>query len=415
MTMFLQLHLLTAYPPANLNRDDSGTPKTAVFGGVQRLRVSSQSLKRAWRTSVVFQDSLRKFGRIEVSNGSRTNRAASYLRDALTLEHGFEIDRATRVARSFAAALGKPIAEAKARKGAEDEFPEKLVYTEQLVFLSHNEIENIKLFASKIADDHKLSDVLEKNSGTVEEENSSQSESGSEGRNGKSPKGVPKKILSQIRSEVLLKDADSAADIAMFGRMLADDPAYNREAAVQVAHAITTHRVTVEDDYYVAVDDLKDAASRDDAGTSFIGVQEFGAGLFYIYICADLDLLKANLGGDTGLAGDAVEALIRSAATVAPKGKQASFASRAYASFVLAEAGTAQPRSLAAAFLQPIGDSANNPATASVCALDKLKQCFAAGYGEGDLQSERMDLTGDAPEGSLDAIVAFARAKVPAA
>src|SRR5690606_19048423 len=147
--------------------------------------------------------------------------------------------------------------------------------------------------------------------------------------------------VDAVKPEDVLVRADSAADIAMFGRMLADDPAYNREAAVQVAHAITTHKVTVEDDYYVAVDDLKDAHSREDAGTSFIGVQEFGAGLFYIYICADLDLLVRNLDGDAELARDAVEALIRAAATVAPRGKQASFASRAYASFVLAEAGSA--------------------------------------------------------------------------
>lgn len=358
MTTFLQLHLLTVYPPANLNRDDSGTPKTAVFGGVQRLRVSSQSLKRAWRTSEVFASVLA--GRV----GERTQRIGEVVETHL-LGQGVEAEKARGAARKVADAFG-------AVKPESDKNP---TFTEQLVFIAPEERVKAIALGERLA------------SGEAD---------------------------AVVAEDVLLR-ADSAADIAMFGRMLADDPAYNREAAVQVAHAITTHKVTVEDDYYVAVDDLKDVEHREDAGTSFIGVQEFGAGLFYIYICADLDLLVRNLGGDAGLARDAVEALIRAAATVAPKGKQASFASRAYASYVLAEAGSAQPRSLAAAFLKPIGESANNPATAAVRELVDLRARFVSGYGEGDLESERMDLSGDAPEGSLAAIIAFARGKVPGA
>jgi CRISPR system Cascade subunit CasC len=358
MTTFLQLHLLTSYPPANLNRDDSGTPKTAVFGGVQRLRVSSQSLKRAWRTSDVFASVLA--GRV----GERTQRIGEVVETHL-LEQGIDADKARTAAREVADAFG-------AVKPETDKNP---TFTEQLVFIAPEERAKAVALGERLA------------SGEVD----------------------------AVDADDVLVRADSAADIAMFGRMLADDPAYNREAAVQVAHAITTHKVTVEDDYYVAVDDLKDAEHREDAGTSFIGVQEFGAGLFYIYICADLDLLVRNLGGYSGLARDAVEALIRAAATVAPRGKQASFASRAYASFVLAEAGSAQPRSLAAAFLKPVGEGANDPATTSVRELTDLRERFAAGYGEGDLASARMDLTGDAPEGSLADVIAFARSKVPGA
>jgi CRISPR system Cascade subunit CasC len=358
MTTFLQLHLLTAYPPANLNRDDSGMPKTAVFGGVQRLRVSSQSLKRAWRTSDVFADVLGE--RV----GKRTQRIGDEVETYL-LGLGVDPDRARAAARAVADAFGavKPVGD------------KHSTFTEQLVFIAPEERARALAMGERFA-------------------------------NGET---------DGVKAEDVLVRFDSAADIAMFGRMLADDPAYNREAAVQVAHAITTHKVSVEDDYYVAVDDLKDAHSREDAGTSFIGVQEFGAGLFYIYICADLDLLARNLGGDTGLARDAVEALVRTAATVAPKGKQASYASRAYASFVLAEAGSAQPRSLAAAFLKPIDGSANNPATASVRELLALKARFADGYGEGDLSSAKMDLTGPVADGSLQAVIDFARNKVPGA
>ena len=135
----------------------------------------------------------------------------------------------------------------------------------------------------------------------------------------------------------------------MFGRMLADDPSFNREAAVQVAHAVTTHRALVEDDYYTAVDDLKSAS--EDAGAGFVGEAGFGAGVFYLYLCFDRDLLVRNLGGDEDLAGQGVAALVEAAATVGPKGKQASFASRARASFGLVERGSEAPRTLAAAFL----------------------------------------------------------------
>jgi len=60
MSRFIQLHLLTAYPPANLNRDDMGSPKTAKMGGYDRLRVSSQCLKRTWRTSEIFESAISK-------------------------------------------------------------------------------------------------------------------------------------------------------------------------------------------------------------------------------------------------------------------------------------------------------------------------------------------------------------------
>src|SRR5207253_10983299 len=142
----------------------------------------------------------------------------------------------------------------------------------------------------------------------------------------------------------------TSIDIAMFGRMLADSPKFNREAAVQVAHAITTHRVTVEDDYYTAIDDLKKPEEEGDAGAGFVGELGFGSGIFYLYACIDTALLRHNLDGPRALAADACAALVEAAATVSPKGKQPSFAARARAHYVLAEFGTAQPRTLAGAF-----------------------------------------------------------------
>jgi CRISPR system Cascade subunit CasC len=354
MTTFLQLHLLTAYPPANLNRDDNGQPKTAVFGGVQRLRISSQSLKRAWRTSDVFAK------RLGDNVGKRTQRLGEDVLKYLKT-HGMEEKKALQAARKIADIFGKLKAEN----------DENATFTEQLVFIAPEE--RAKAF--------ELADRALKGE-TIEPE--------------------PADVLSKT---------DGAADIAMFGRMLADDPVFNREAAVQVAHAISSHKVVIEDDYYVAVDDLKDASAREDAGTSFIGVQEFAAGVFYVYICADLDLLRRNLGGNASLAKAAIAALVEAAATVAPRGKQASFASRARASYVLAEAGADQPRSLAAAFLKPVGT--DDFTEESVKRLKDFRAKLSAAYGDNGTATAEMDITGEKTSGTLADIVAFANDAVP--
>jgi len=132
-----------------------------------------------------------------------------------------------------------------------------------------------------------------------------------------------------LKSAHILRRVGTAVDIATFGRMLADNPDFNREAAVQVAHAITTHRVTIEDDYYTAVDDLKTA--EEDVGSGFVGELGFGAGVFYLYACVDRALLASNLDGNQDLAARAIGALVTAAATVSPRGKQPSFAAWARA------------------------------------------------------------------------------------
>jgi len=203
--------------------------------------------------------------------------------------------------------------------------------------------------------------------------------------------------------EQLLRHTDTAADIAMFGRMLADNPAYNREAAVQVAHAITTHRVTVEDDYYTAIDDLK--TPEEDAGAGFVGELGFGSGIFYLYSCVDTGLLRRNLGEEKGLAADACAALAEAAATVSPKGKQPSFAARARAHYVLSEYGGAQPRTLAGAFIKPVEGS--DLAQASVAQLEDWRAKLDRAYGPAAEGSVTMDVA--AERGTLSDIVEFCR------
>jgi CRISPR system Cascade subunit CasC len=357
MTMFLQLHFLTAYPAANLNRDDSGRPKSAVFGGVPRLRISSQSLKRAWRTSDVFAEHLQ--GRV----GKRTQQLGAHVRQHL-ISCGASAEDALQIARQVAELFGK-LVDVDVVKPADAN-----AYIKQLAFISPEEFGRANALAERI---------LGGDSAAI------------------------------AAPDVLLR-ADGAADIGMFGRMLADSPSFNRDAAVQVAHAVTTHRADAEDDYYVAVDDLKRADQNEDVGTSFIGVQEFGSGLFYLYICVDLDLLVRNLNGDKELARDAVAALLEAAATVAPKGKQASFASRAKASYILAEAGAQQPRTLAAAFMQPV--KAEDIVGASVQRLRGFRTNMDAAYGPGADATSECFVSPDAVTGTLEAVVRFAQEAV---
>ncbi|MFY9628188.1 MAG: type I-E CRISPR-associated protein Cas7/Cse4/CasC, partial [Methylocystis sp.] len=191
------------------------------------------------------------------------------------------------------------------------------------------------------------------------------------------------------------------ADIAMFGRMLADNPDFNREAAVQVAHAVTTHRVAVEDDFFTAVDDLKTAA--EDAGAGFMGELGFGSGVFYLYVCVDTELLVKNLGGDAALAKAALSAFVESLAKVSPTGKQASFASRAVASYILAEKGAQQPRTLACAFARPV--RGEDLIAASIDALEKTRDDMDRAYGA--CADARETMNAPAAIGSLAGIQAF--------
>jgi CRISPR system Cascade subunit CasC len=326
MTTFIQLHLLTSYPPSNLNRDDLGRPKTAKMGGVDRLRISSQSLKRAWRTSALFEEALA--GHI----GTRTKRLGIEVYKQLE-QGGISPKLAEKWAQMIANVFGKP-------KKENPNKPEKLEHLEieQLVHISPVEQENInKLVATIIATE-------------------------------KEPSQEDLNLLSQQRQ---------AVDIALFGRMLADAPAHNTEAAVQVAHAISVHPVAIEDDYFTAVDDLNN--KNINTGSAHIGETGFAAALFYTYICIDRDLLTKHLEENQSLVNKTIAALTEAAIKVSPNGKQNSFGSRAYASYVLAEIGHQQPRSLSVAFLKPI--MGYDYPEHSIEVLKNHKQSIEAVYG----------------------------------
>ena len=348
MSRFIQLHILTSYPPSNLNRDDTGRPKTALVGDCTRLRISSQSLKRAWRTSDIFESNLK--GHI----GTRTKEMGIGVYQSLC-KQGVSEKNAREWAKSIASQFGKLKSEKKTENDED-------LHVEQLVHFSPEEELAIAELVAQL---------------------------------------VTTTTAPSEDDLKLLRKQHTAVDIAMFGRMLASSPAFNTEAAVQVAHAITVHKAAVEDDYFIAVDDLNNGET--DRGAAHIGEAGFGAGVFYLYLCINRELLQKNLGGDVVLTQQALNALLNSVTKVSPTGKQNSFASRAYAGFVLAEKGDQQPRSLAQAFLKPVKDQ--DTLCRAIAELRKRRDNFNAVYGDcADASAEFNVETG---QGSLSKIADF--------
>lgn len=351
MSTFIQLHLLTAYAPSNLNRDDSGRPKTALMGGVDRLRVSSQSLKRAWRVSESFTESMA--GHI----GKRTRR--------IGIEFVYKPMQAANVAGEIAKSAAEKIASQFGKlKNDKNASPEKNLEIEQLVHISNHEIELINQLVNTLISEHR------------------------------EPTDDEAKLLRKEQRSV---------DMALFGRMLASSPEFNVEAACQVSHALGVSAVTIEDDFFTAVDDLNNKGV--DTGSAHMGEQGFASALFYTYICISRDLLLENLDGDEDLTGRVIAALTETAMTVSPGGKQNSFASRAYASYVLAEKGIQQPRSLVVAFFQPVrGD---NHVPLAIERLQHQRDNFERVYGQ--CSSSYYEMNVDKGEGSLNTLLEFVR------
>ncbi len=354
MSRFIQLHILTSYPPSNLNRDDTGRPKTAIVGDATRLRISSQSMKRAWRTSDIFESNLK--GHV----GTRTKEMGVRVYQNLLSQKVSE-----KNARDWGKLIASQFGKLKSDKKTDSN---EDLHVEQLVHFNPEEEHAISALADKLAN--------------------------------------AKDIEPSKDDLALLRKHHTAVDIAMFGRMLASEPSYNTEAAVQVSHAITVHKAAVEDDYFIAVDDLN--SGEEDKGAAHIGELGFGAGVFYLYICINRELLQKNLGGDASLTETALGALVHAVTKVSPIGKQNSFASRAYAGFVLAEKGDQQPRSLAQAFLKPVKPSVEkgeDMMSRAVKELKKRRENFDKVYGNCADSCTQFDV--EEGDGSLDAIAEF--------
>lgn len=352
MSRFLQLHILTEYPVSNPNRDNLGRPKSALIGGEPRQRISSQALKRAIRIHPAFEAALTGH------TGKRTQRMGEEI--IAHLEGlGAESARAVAIAKEIVPVFGA----IEDKKGADK------VRTKQLAFVSPDERAAAFALAEKAF------------------------------AGGDLPKDK-KELAKQV-----MRTADGAVDIAMFGRMLADNADLNRDAAVQVAHAITVNRVTIEDDFYTAVDDLKKPS--EDVGAGFLDEAEFGSGVYYLYVCVDRPLLVRNLAGDTALAARGIDALVRAVSMAVPGGKINSYANHTRAKFILAEKGDGQPLNLFGAFTRPI--TGPDFVDKAVDALEKERKGFAAAYG----RTWAEDLTlqvGREDAATIDEVAAFAAA-----
>jgi CRISPR system Cascade subunit CasC len=365
MSTFVEFHALRSFPPSNLNRDDLGSPKTAVFGGARRLRISSQCLKRTWRMSEHFRGA---FGEDQL--GIRTAR----LPDQVLAILGQDVDDATKAGLlSLLSSIGRKAAvssdeeedESAEAKSAGD-LPGDSARTAHLLYLSVQEINAVAAFAK--ANQDKLSKVLKK----------------------KKPDGEAiKRLRKDLEAYLQEHTSKNAVDVGLFGRFVTSDEFDTVEGALQVAHALGTQKVELEYDYFTAVDDL-----GEDPGASHLGETEFASSVLYLYACCDLAQLAANLGarGKDGrvpdeearsLAKKSLPALARAMAEATPKGKKTGTAPHTPAEYVEVVVRRGAPLSFANAFTKPVAsrDADGDVMAASIQRLAAHRSRIETAYG----------------------------------
>ena len=309
--MLYEIHMLKNYPPTNLNRDETGAPKTCIFGGVTRGRISSQCLKRSWRTSELFKAEIG-----EENLGVRTRRLPALIAEKLK-EMG--------VSAEYAEAVMPRITGFGNKDGKET----KDGTTAQIIFFAPQDIE-----AAAVAVKEKLEAC-------------------------KTVKDVEKLKAKDLQEAVAGAEIRPITlDIALFGRMVTCDAFRDVEAAMQVAHAISTNKVCVESDYFTAMDDLLSGATEDEKGAAMIGDADYNASCYYLYASLDTDALRENLKYSEDaeqIVAKALPALLRAMAFTDPSGKQNSFAGHVLPSAVLVECKTKKiPTSMVNAFVKPV-------------------------------------------------------------
>lgn len=316
MKTLIEIHALQNFAPSNLNRDDTGAPKDAWFGGSRRARLSSQCQKRSVRQH--FKGLVENGALASDDLAQRTKRILERITKSLVAK-GHNEAEADKKTRQALAAMELSIKE----DGK----------SEYLVFLGEREISSI-------------ADIIHEKWETISTSNASPVE-------GKKA-GKAKKQAAQGADPELKKALDrvfnggKAVDVALFGRMLADMPEKNQHAACQVAHAISTHAVEREFDFYTAVDDLK---PEDTAGADMMGTVEFNSACFYRYAVVDWEKLRANLQSDAELAEKGLNAFLEGFVVAEPTGKQNTFAAHNQPEFVAVSVRrNAAPSNLANAF-----------------------------------------------------------------
>ncbi|OAF04033.1 type I-E CRISPR-associated protein Cas7/Cse4/CasC [Bradyrhizobium centrolobii] len=309
---FLQIHWLTSYPATLLNRDDNGLAKRLPFGDAMRTRVSSQCLKRHWRT-VDDEWALRRIGP-DMAVRSRETPERRILPAMQQANAGTADVIAATITAMAEQLYGSKAGERSKRQAL-------LLGEPEIRYLCAKAIE-----IGKAAHESKAAEEAVKKLFKTQKGN-----------------------LAALRERSVL---EAGLEAALFGRMVTSDPEANTDAAIHVAHAFTVHSEASESDYFTVVDDLTHEAG--DAGTAGLFDTELTAGLFYGYVVVDIPLLVSNLGDDAVLGGKAVEHLIHLIAKVTPGAKKGSTAPYSYAEMMLVEAGHRQPRTLANAFRKPV-------------------------------------------------------------
>ncbi|MFE1057020.1 type I-E CRISPR-associated protein Cas7/Cse4/CasC [Streptomyces rochei] len=336
-TLFVEVHILQSLPPSNVNRDDSGTPKQAVYGGARRARVSSQAWKRATRTEYAKQVP-------EADRATRTKRIAGLLAQRLArpaAEDGAGLE--TGPADKLAAALLEPLGITKSAKKDDQ--------SAYLLFFGKKQLDDlVRLLDGRAAELAALPDDAVKDE-------------------------VKKLPVVQTLS------TGHPAEVALFGRMVADLPALNVDASVQVAHALSTHAVRTEFDYYTAVDD----ENTDDHGAGMIGTVEFNSSTLYRYAVLGVHQLRDNLS-DLDETRQAAVRFVDAFTRSMPTGHQNSFAHRTLPHLVLLTVRADQPVNLVSAYEEPV-TGVTGLASESVVRLADELQAVGETWGDKPLRT----------------------------
>ena len=360
---FLQIHTLTSYPAALLNRDDSGLAKRLPYGGVLRTRVSSQCLKRHWRHA----DDPHAMHAIDSAQASFRSR------ELVTRKVLGELPAPKEVVKAIDPEFQMAVY---GDKGTSKTARQTLLLGDPELKWLRGEAERL---AVEAAGDAKVAKSL-----------------------AEAWRKSFKANIAAMREATALPGGLTAA---LFGRMVTSDTTANITAPVHVAHAFTVHGEESESDYFTAVDDL----SEDEPGADTIQETELTSGLYYGYVVVDLPGLAANLGpAADDLAGKVLHNLVHLIAEVSPGAKLGSTAPYARANLMLLEAGDRQPRSLAEAFRKPVKHSevAEERLAEHLVAVDAA---YATGEERRFLSLRNQDLPG-AERGTLKELAEWAGA-----
>ncbi|MFH8573783.1 type I-E CRISPR-associated protein Cas7/Cse4/CasC [Streptomyces sp. NPDC017993] len=366
---FIDFHVLQSVPYSNLNRDDTNSVKTVLYGDRERTRVSSQCWKRAVR---------RYFQRSIGEKALRTRRIGEAVERELREGRGWETGLARRA--------GQHIAAGSSIKADPPSQEEPAWSTNAMVYVPEAAITE-------------LADLAESNRDALE--------------NAKDMKKGVKSVLPQADIDTVLRSRNGI--INLFGRMLAEIDGAGVDGAVQVAHAVTTHATDVEVDYFAAVDDITDAW-RDTTGSAHMGSGEFSAGTFYRYATLDLADLLRNIGGDMEAAKTLATAFGEAFLLSLPEAKKTSTAPHTIPDLVHISVRSDRPLSYAAAFETPIAaDRTGGFAQPSRQALGEYAQAAGRLMGPRGLRHagwaslEDKDLTGlGARNDSFDELITSA-------